>query len=124
MEELAGRITDAELAVMRVIWRAEGPLPLTEIRKAVSRQCGWEATTIKTLVARLVKKGVLRQQRREVYYYAAAVSERAYNAYATEAFLDKVYAGSAGSLVASLVTEQRLSQADVAGLRALLEGGQ
>ena len=49
-------ISPAELEIMRVLWAAGEPLSISEIRASLS-QSGWEASTIKTLVARLVKKG-------------------------------------------------------------------
>ena len=60
-------ISAAELEVMRVLWAAGEPLNITEIRAALA-DTGWEASTIKTLVTRLVRKGELRQEKRGVYY--------------------------------------------------------
>ena len=50
MEKLAEKISDAELEVMRVLWEAEEPLPISEIRLALQQRKGWEPTTTKTLV--------------------------------------------------------------------------
>lgn len=65
--QIAGRITGSELEVMKLLWRAEDALPITEIRETLQRQKGWEPATIKTLVSRLVGKGALRQEKRNVY---------------------------------------------------------
>ena len=59
--QIAGRITGSELEVMKLLWRAEDALPITEIRETLQRQKGWEPATIKTLVSRLVGKGALRR---------------------------------------------------------------
>lgn len=48
-------ISASELEVMRVLWAAGEPLSIAEIRESLA-DTGWEASTIKTLVARLVKK--------------------------------------------------------------------
>ena len=53
MEKLAEKISDAELEVMRVLWEADAPLPISEIRLALQQRKGWEPTTTKTLVQRL-----------------------------------------------------------------------
>ena len=66
-------ISASELEVMRVLWAAGEPLSIAEIRESLA-DTGWEASTIKTLVARLVKKGELVQSKRGVYYYSPAVS--------------------------------------------------
>ena len=54
MENLSGKISDSELEVMRVLWEAGDALPVTEIRQTLQERKGWEATTVKTLVQRLV----------------------------------------------------------------------
>ena len=64
MENLAEKISDSELEVMRVLWDARTALPVGEIRRALQERRGWEATTIKTLVQRLVAKGAVAQEKR------------------------------------------------------------
>ena len=83
MNSLAGKISDSELEVMKVLWQAEEAIPVTEIRESLQKSRGWEATTVKTLVSRLVNKGVIRQEKRNVFYYSPLISEREYNAWAT-----------------------------------------
>ena len=56
MNDLAGRISDAELEVMKVLWEARRELPVTVIREKLQARKGWEPTTIKTLVSRLAGK--------------------------------------------------------------------
>ena len=51
---IADKISDSELEVMKVLWRAGDALPVTVIREALQKSRGWEATTVKTLVNRLV----------------------------------------------------------------------
>ena len=77
--QIAGRITGSELEVMKLLWRAEDALPITEIRETLQRQKGWEPATIKTLVSRLVGKGALRQEKRNVYYYSPLIGEQEYD---------------------------------------------
>ena len=69
MSLLAEKISDSELEVMKVLWEAGDALPVTEIRTALCERRGWEATTVKTLVGRLVAKGALAQEKRKVFYY-------------------------------------------------------
>ncbi len=119
MNQLADKISDSELSVMRVLWAAEGPLPLATIRKAVCEKTGWESSTIKTLISRLTAKGAVVQEKRNVYYYTAALSEKEYNEYSTQQFLDKLFAGNAKELVATLVSSKKLSEDDISDLRRM-----
>ncbi len=123
MNKLAERIADSELEVMRVLWEAKTALPVAEIRKAICSKTGWEDSTAKTLLYRLHSKGVVAQEKREVYYYSPCVSEEEYNEYMTQALIDKLYKGSAKNLVASFVSSKRLSDDDIKELQNILRGG-
>lgn len=115
---LAEKISDSELEVMEVLWEAGRPLPVTEIRQALQAKMGWESTTIKTLVQRLCNKGVLLQEKRKNFFYLPLVSRREYNDWATGNLIQKLYRGSAKSLVAALVHSDSLTQEDVEELRS------
>ncbi len=117
-----GRIQDAELEIMRVLWENGGTLPLIDIRHELSIRRGWEDSTIKTLVRRLQQKGAVRLERRGVY--SALVTEDAYKQRSARAFVDKLFAGSAKQLVASMVQGGQLNKQDIAELAALLKAGE
>ena len=119
--ELAEKISDSELEVMKLLWQAGDALPVTEIRETLQRTRGWEATTVKTLVSRLVSKGALRQERRNVFYYSPLITEREYNAWATDSLIRRLYNGSARDLVTALVRSEGLTQQDIAELRDLFK---
>lgn len=117
MNNIAGKIQDSELEVMRVLWEAKKALPLIEIRRVLSARCGWEDSTIKTLLRRLQAKDIVKLERRGIY--SATVTEEEYNQWSTHAFVNKVFAGSAKKLVASLVSGGQLDEKDIAELTAM-----
>ena len=116
---LADKISDSELEVMKLLWQAEDALPVTEIREALQRSRGWEATTVKTLVSRLVSKGVIAQEKRNVFYYSPRITEQEYNAWATGNLIRRLYNGSAKDLVAALVHSEGLTRRDLEELQAM-----
>ena len=119
MNSLAEKISDSELEVMKVLWEAEDALPVTAIRETLAERKGWEATTVKTLVTRLVGKGAVFQEKRKVFFYSPLISEKEYNTWATGNLIQKLYKGSVKDLVAALVTSDELSDADIAELRSM-----
>ena len=121
MNKSVEKISDSELEVMRVLWEAGDALPITEIRRSLQSSKGWEATTIKTLVQRLCAKGVLAQEKPNVFYYSPLVSEQEYNDWATGDLIRRLYRGSAKELVAALVRSDGLSKSDVDELRAMFK---
>ena len=118
---LAGKISDSELEVMKVLWQAEEPIPVTEIRETLQRSRGWEATTVKTLVSRLVSKGVIKQEKKNVYYYSPLILESEYNSWATRDLIERLYSGSAMGLISALVRSDSLSQTDIEELRSMFK---
>lgn len=123
MDTLASKITDSEVEVMRVLWEAEGPLPIGDIRKRLEKTSKWESSTIKTLLRRLCEKGVVRSEKRKVFFYSPVVSEKEYNDYNTKALIDRIYSGSAKNLVASLIGNNKLGHDDIEELRNMFKVG-
>lgn len=121
MRDLAAKITNSELEIMRVLWAAGRELPVSDIRKILEETSAWEASTIKTLLRRLQTKGAVAAIKKGVYYYTPLVGERDYNQFVTQALIDRLYSGSAKKLVASLLGNGTLDAADVDELRQLLE---
>lgn len=119
---IADKISDSELEVMKVLWRAGDALPVTVIREELQKSRGWEATTVKTLVNRLVSKGVILQEKRKVFYYSPLISEAEYNNWATGDLIQRLYNGSARDLVAALVQSNGLTPDDVEELRLMFNG--
>lgn len=122
MNPLAEKISDSELEIMKILWEAGDALPLTEIRKTLSASTTWDDSTIKTLLRRLHAKGVIAQEKRKVFYYSALISRPEYEEYCTRSLINRLYHGSARNLVASLVQEHQLSEADLNELRGILLG--
>lgn len=118
---LAGKITGSELEIMKLLWRAGDALPVTQIREELQKTRGWEPATIKTLIARLVSKGAVGQEKRNVYYYSPLIGEREYSAWATEDLISRLYNGSARDLVAALVHSDGLSREDLDELRQMFK---
>lgn len=123
MDTLASKITDSEVEVMRVLWEAEEPLPIGDIRKKLEKTSKWESSTIKTLLRRLCEKGVVEADKKEVFYYHPVVSEKEYNDYTTKALIDRIYSGSAKNLVASLIGNNKLGRNDIEELRSMFKVG-
>lgn len=112
-------ISASELEVMRVLWAAGEPLTISDIRASLA-DTGWEASTIKTLVARLVKKEEVRQEKRGVYYYSPMVTREEYGSGEAKRLAEKVYGGGLTKLVASFVEGGEFSASELDELRAIL----
>ena len=115
------RITDAEHAVMEVLWERPRQTA-TEVCEAVGGQRGWSLATVKTLLARLVQKGALDavpDGRR--YLYTPLIAREAYVGGESRRLVERLFGGSAASLVAHLAETEALTEDDIAEIEALLK---
>jgi len=120
------KIADAELEVMRILWREGRPLSYKEIRTELESTTKWNKSTIQTLVGRLRDKGAISTQMHYVTLYSASVTEQEYVHAEEKTFLDKLFAGNAKNLVASLCRNGQLGESDIDELKQFftMEGRQ
>lgn len=118
---LSEKISPAELEVMQILWEHSSPVSSTEIRRRLQSAKGWEKSTILTLIRRLLEKGVISAEKREVLYYSANVAEKAYADAQTEEIVKRLYQGSAKNMVASLYQGGHLTEKDIRELKELFQ---
>ncbi|MDE7331882.1 MAG: BlaI/MecI/CopY family transcriptional regulator [Lachnospiraceae bacterium] len=110
-------VSDAELEILEVLWSAGDFLNANEIRTRLGKNKSWERTTVLTLIQRLLKKNVISQEKREVYYYAPSIGREEYVRGETKNFVDKFFKGSSRNLAAALVNSRALTEEDIRELR-------
>jgi len=114
------RISDAEWEVMHRVW-TDHPATAQEICDALGPHRRWSPRTVKTLLTRLVKKGVLGYEsdgRR--YLYRPLFSRDECLRVESRSFLERVSGGSVSPLLAFFVKEGELSPEEIEELRRLL----
>lgn len=122
---VAPKISDAESHVMAVIWDGaeagrEGA-GAEEILGSAGAANGWSETTVRTLIHRLMRKGVLASQRRGgLALYTPKVSRDAWLTAESQGFLDRLFGGHIAPLVAHFAQQKAMSPQDVARLRRLV----
>ena len=117
------RLSESELDVMWVVWRAQEALDTGEVARRLQK--GWKIQAVQVVLGRLVKKGYLSCEKiGRLNYYTPLVAEADYRAAETETFVEKLYRNSPKSLIAALVQSQPLSKEDLEEIRALLDRGE
>jgi len=120
-ESTGERITDAEHAVMEVLWDRPRQTA-AEVCEEVCAERDWSLATVKTLLSRLVQKGALASEpdgRR--FLYTPVVAREAYVGGESRRLVDRLFGGSAASLVAHLAETEALTDQDLAEIEALLK---
>lgn len=119
-EEQALEITGAEWEIMRVIWTLSQATSKEIIDIMVVKQ-GWKISTVKTLLGRLVKKGVLSvEQNGRSYIYQATINEDDAMFATLNSTFSQFCAMKNGRTLAKVLNTLDLSQTDIEQLQAVL----
>lgn len=121
---ILNKISDAELEVLKLLWSMNEALSSAFISEALMKTMGWERSTIRTLIHRLMEKGALIQEKRDMYYYYPTITEKEYVSAQTKSFLEKMYKGNAKKLVASLFEEDYIQPDDIEKLKQFWKQGE
>ena len=117
-------ISDAQWKVMEIIWQ-RGKATASDVIDALVPETGWNHQTIRTLLARLVQKGVLETEQVKNYYvYRPLVSHEETVREEGETFLKKLFHGNADALLVHFVQEGKVNQATLDRLQDLLDANE
>jgi len=115
------KISEAEWEVMNVLWQSS-PLTASDVVNDVGSRMQWHPKTVKTLLARLVRKGALRYRQEGNRYLYTPVHPRERHVEAeSRSFIERVFGGSATPALVHFVDAMTLSDEDVDELRQVLE---
>jgi len=120
------RPTDAELAILRVLW-SRGPSTVRQVHKALSRDRETGYTTVLKLMQIMTEKGLVeRDESERTHVYQARFTQEATQQRLVSDLLEKAFGGSASQLVMQALAAKPASADELAQIRRLLdelEGG-
>src|ERR1700761_2360108 len=114
-------ITVAESLVMKLLW-ARSPRPSEELIAELGPSENWSETTVRTLLARLVKKGVVAaepQGRR--FLYRPLITQADYLHAESKGLIERLFQGRSGPFVTQFSAREKLTPDDVAHLKRLIQ---
>lgn len=113
-------LSDAELSVLKVLWRL-GPSPVRSVLDALPMR-DWAYTTAKTILSRLEAKGYAERDRSEQpHLFRPMLGRDELVQGEMETLRSRVCDGQAGPLVRALVDPELLSRDELLRLRARLD---
>ena len=113
------RISDAEWKVMEILWQ-QGPCTTARVWEAVA-DTGWSRNTVATFLTRLEQKGYLEALPGTPRQYAPLADRQACLAAENRSFVQRVYHGSVGMLLAAFLKESPLNTDEADQLRKMLD---
>lgn len=114
------QISQAEYEVMKVVWKHE-PISTPEVVEIVSKEINWKSNTIQTMLARLVKKKVLKTKKDgRVFLYNSLIEEHEFIEQKSKLFLNQFFGGTLNSMVLNFIENDQLTTEDISELREIL----
>jgi predicted transcriptional regulator len=111
--------TDRELDIMNVLWDA-GPATVAEVQGELADTLAY--TTVLTILRTLEEKGhVGHEEEGRAYRYHARVAREEAGRSAVRRLVRKVFGGSPELLLTQLVSDRKLSVAELEAMRRLLD---
>jgi predicted transcriptional regulator len=112
-------LTPLELEIMNVLWET-GPANVQTVQQKLKRELAY--TTVQTMLNILHRKGKAKRTLRErAYFYKPAVSRKQVVSKHVGDIVDRLFGGSAESLVMSLLETKHLTPQKLARLNKLVK---
>lgn len=117
--------SENEWVIMEILWEQETPLTATEIIDRLKGIKDVSPKTIRVLINRLLKKGIITYQVDErdsrIYHYAPAKTKEACLKEKSERFVKSYFGGNQMGMVATLVRNDSFSEEQINELIQILE---
>jgi predicted transcriptional regulator len=113
------QLTPLELEIMKVLWET-GPANVQTVQQRLERELAY--TTVQTMLNVLHRKGKAKRTLKDkAYFYRPAVSRNQVMGKAVGDLIDRMFGGSAESLVMNLVETRQLTPEKLTRLQKLIE---
>jgi len=111
--------TDAELAILRVLW-SRGPCTVRQVAETLGRETGY--TTILKLLQIMAEKSLVRRdETARTHVYEAAYSEDQTQRQLVTDLLERAFGGSASKLVLQALATSKATPKELAEIKKILE---
>lgn len=114
-------LSDGEWKIMKLLWESS-PRTIGEIVKALESETAWSRTTVFVMLKRLMAKEAVKvDDSGHLQQYYPLLKREEVTLAETDSFLSRVYDGSIGMMVSSLVGGRALGKEEIKELRAILD---
>ena len=115
------KLSEAEWKIMSLLWENE-PMTITQLTAALKNETGWGKSMVLTLLKRMEeKKAVSYEQGKTAKSFFSLIKRENVAVSETKSFLKRLYNGSLGLMVNSLIQQEALSDEDISELYNILK---
>jgi predicted transcriptional regulator len=117
------RPTDAELAILRVLWQL-GPSTVRQVHDVLMRARPTAYTTALKLLQIMTEKGLVRRDESDrTHVYQSRLTEEQTQRQLIRDLMDRAFGGSSSKLVMQALASKRASTDELTEIRRMLERG-
>jgi BlaI family penicillinase repressor len=114
-------LTEAEWTIIKAVWDHQ-PCAAPTVQETLERRTGWTYSTVRTLMDRMVVKGLLTAEKiRNLTLYRAAVTRAQAQKGELLYALKHAFDGALSPMVQCLLADERLSAKELGELEALIK---
>jgi predicted transcriptional regulator len=115
------QLTEVELQILGILWEL-GPSPVRDIHARLEAGKGTNYSTTVKMLSVMLRKGLLsRTENERPHVYRAKVSRKNAGKRMMKNLIDRVYEGSAMSLVLQVLASEKPKKGEIAEVRRLLD---
>lgn len=116
------KLSETEIHIMQIIWKY-GKTTSFDILEEIKNDDTISENTIRTLLARMVKKGAIKitDKKSKTYIYEACINKDEFLRKEGNNFLETIYQGAMSSMLLNFVKENKLTKKDVEELLKRIE---
>ena len=115
------QITQSEWIIMERLWE-DPPKTLMELKRELEQETGWAKSTVATMLTRMLDKGIVRYETDgKTKQFYPAVTRQEVTMAETDSMLERLYHGSVGMMVSTLVDNKKLSRQEIEELLNILQ---
>jgi BlaI family penicillinase repressor len=117
----SNELTEAEWAIIQMVWEHE-PVPAPTVQELLEEQRGWSYSTVKTLMDRMVKKGLLTTERlRNIMLYTSVITRKEAQNKEILKTLKRAFEGALTPMMQFLLDSDHISHGELDELEAMIK---
>lgn len=115
------KLSEREWTVLNALWKSDGA-ELGALVNELYEETEWNRNTVLTYLTRMEAKGLVRIDKESTpHIYYATLDRESCQQKERHSFLNRVYSGSTGELIAAFLKEEPISREEIEKLRKLLD---
>lgn len=114
-------LTEAEWTIIQTVWEHQ-PVPAPTVQELLQDEKGWSYSTVKTMMDRMVKKGLLTTERiRKLMLYSAAITRQEAQGKEVLKTLKRAFEGAMTPMMQFLLNSDHLTHQNLDELEVLIQ---